>query len=127
MGNFRLERLGEQLREEIAALILSGAVKDPRVSPFLSINRVEVTGDLAYAKAWVSSFESAQKTKKGVEGLQSAAGFIQSTLGKKLRIRQMPRITFIADTSVKDGFDMITKLKEIAPHDDESAPESSDV
>jgi ribosome-binding factor A len=113
MGSFRLERLGEQLREEISALILTGAIKDPRVSTFLSVNRVEVTADLAFAKVWVSSFENEHKLRHGAAGLQSAAGFIQSTLGKKLRIRQMPRLTFIADTSIKESFEMIKKINDL--------------
>ena len=56
MGQFRLQRLGEQLREEIATMILRHEIKDPRVNEFLSVNRVEVAADLAYAKVYVSSF-----------------------------------------------------------------------
>ena len=46
MGQYRMERLNAQLREEISKIILHGDVKDPRVSTFLSINSVEVTSDL---------------------------------------------------------------------------------
>ncbi|MDO4506218.1 MAG: ribosome-binding factor A, partial [Spirochaetales bacterium] len=35
MGQFRLQRLGEQLREEIATMILRHEIKDPRVNEFL--------------------------------------------------------------------------------------------
>jgi ribosome-binding factor A len=122
MGEFRLDRLGEQIREEIAQMILGGRIKDPRVSSFLSINRVEVSGDLGYAKVYVSSFMSANETKQGVRGLESAAGFIQTTLSKKLRLRQFPHLTFIFDESIKEGFDMVRKLeglegKDVKPED----------
>jgi ribosome-binding factor A len=113
MGEFRLMRLGEQFRSEIARMILSGEVKDPRVSTFLSVNRVEVSGDLAYAKVYVSSFMPDKRVESGVAGLQSAAGFIQSTLAKKLPIRQFPHLTFIADASVKEGFEMVHKLHKL--------------
>ena len=43
MGQYRLQRLNDQVRDEISKLILHGDVKDPRVNTFLSINRVEVT------------------------------------------------------------------------------------
>jgi ribosome-binding factor A len=56
MGEFRLAKLGEQIRGEIALLISTQKIKDPRVSTFLTINRVEVAADLAYAKVYVSSF-----------------------------------------------------------------------
>jgi ribosome-binding factor A len=110
MGEFRLDRLGEQIREEISALILGGRVKDPRVSTFLSITRVEVSGDLGYAKVYVSSFLSPQETKQGVRGLESAAGFIQTTLSKKLRLRQFPKLSFIFDESIREGFEMVKKI-----------------
>ena len=88
MSEFRLDKLAEQIREEISQLIFSGKIKDPRVSNFLSINRVEVSGDLAYAKVYVSSFMDAHKTKQGVRGLENAAGFIRTSLAKKLHIHQ---------------------------------------
>ena len=68
MSEFRLDKLAEQIREEISQLIFSGKIKDPRVSHFLSINRVEVSGDLSYAKVYVSSFMNEHETKQGVRG-----------------------------------------------------------
>jgi len=125
MGEFRLDKLGEQIREEIANMILGGRIKDPRVSTFLSINRVEVAGDLGFAKVYVSSFMSEHETKQGVRGLESAAGFIQSTLGKKLRLRQFPHLTFIFDNSIKEGFEMVKKIGQldIKPDTDEGSSE----
>ena len=121
MGEYRLIRLGEQIRGEIANLIRRGDIKDPRVNQFLTINRVEVVSDLAYAKVFVSTFMADNQLAKGVAGLQSAAGFIQSSIAKKLRIRQFPKLTFVADTSLKDGFNMVKKLDELALHDAEVA------
>ena len=113
MGEFRMLKLGEQIREEISKLIMLQKVKDPRVSTFLSINRVEVAKDLAYAKVYVSSFLNESQVKKGVEGLNSAAGFIQSSIAKKLTIYKFPKLTFVEDTSIKDGFDMVNKLNRL--------------
>ena len=110
MGQFRLQRLGEQLREEIATMILRHEIKDPRVNEFLSINRVEVAADLAYAKVYVSSFMDDQSVIRGVEGLKSAAGFIQCSIAKKLTIYKFPKLTFIADFSMKEGYKMVQKL-----------------
>ena len=126
MGEYRLVRLGEQLRDEISQLILRQRIKDPRVSTFLNVNRVEVAGDLKYAKVYVSSFLSEAQVKKGVEGLNSAAGFIQSTIAKKLTIRQFPRLTFVADTGMKAGFDMVNRLNRLAAESGESADAASE-
>ncbi len=113
MGQFRLIRLGEQLKQEIANMILRHEIKDPRVNEFLTINRVEVAGDLAYAKVFVSSFMDENAVKRGVQGLQSAAGFIQSSIAKKLSIYKFPKLTFVADFSMRDGYDMVQKLNEL--------------
>ena len=82
MGQYRIQRLNDQLRDEISKLILRGDVKDPRVNTFLSINRVEVTQDLSYGKVFVSSFLTDGDVKLGVDGLNAAAGFIQREISK---------------------------------------------
>jgi ribosome-binding factor A len=126
MGEFRLDRLGEQIREEISQMILGGRIKDPRVSTFLSINRVDVSGDLGYAKVYVSSFMNSAETKKGVKGLESAAGFIQTTLSKKLRLRQFPHLSFIYDESIKNGFEMVKKIDGLDIKADTTPDEAAD-
>ena len=110
MGQYRLIRLGEQIKQEIATMLMRHEIKDPRVNEFLTINRVEVSGDLAYAKVFVSSFIDDNSLKRGVEGLQRAAGFIQSSIAKKLSVYKFPKFTFVADFSMKEGYQMVQML-----------------
>lgn len=121
MGQYRIQRLNDQLRDEISKLILKGEVKDPRVSTFLSINRVEVTTDLGYAKVYVSSFLPDNQVEKGVNGLNAAAGFIQREIAKKLRIRQFPKLQFLVDSGMKEGFTMVQKLNQLEKESKENA------
>ena len=107
MSEHRIERLQEQVREEISRLIGSRRIKDKRVDSFLSINRVVISSDLAYAKVYVSSFMDEHVTKQGVAGLEHAKGFIRSSLAKMLRIRKIPEFSFIYDRSIKEGQDII--------------------
>ena len=113
MGQYRMQRLDSQLRDEISSLLLRGEIKDPRVSNFLSINRVAVSSDLSYAKVYVSTFLSDAQLEKGVDGLNNAAGFIQSSIAKKLRIRKFPKFTFVIDKGMKEGFHMVQRLTEL--------------
>ncbi|MGP1474478.1 MAG: 30S ribosome-binding factor RbfA [Treponema sp.] len=113
MGQYRMQRLDSQLRDEISSLLLRGEIKDPRVSNFLSINRVDVSSDLSYAKVYVSTFLSDAQLEKGVDGLNNAAGFIQSSIAKKLRIRKFPKFTFVIDKGMKEGFHMVQRLTEL--------------
>ena len=126
MGEFRLAKLGEQIRGEIALLISTQKIKDPRVSTVLTINRVEVPADLAYAKVYVSSFLPEGQILKGVAGLNSAAGFIQSSIAKKLTIRKFPKLSFIADSSVKEGFEMVNKLNRLEAEENEIRRQQTD-
>lgn len=110
MAEFRTERLGNLIQGLISALILEGKIKDPRVTPFISITRVNVSRDLSYADVYVSNIRETADLRRNAEGLQSAAGFIQSHLGSSLRIRKIPRLRFHADASIREGFDMVQKI-----------------
>jgi ribosome-binding factor A len=125
MDEIRRKRIEDELRDLIAKLIIMGEVKDPRVGPFVSVTRVEAARDLSYAKVYVSAFPGTEEEKAegedpssavsrlnlAVDGLQAAAGFIQSQLGKQLTTRLTPRLTFIADTGIKEGFELNERMK----------------
>ena len=113
MSDFRLLRVESLVREEVSLLISNGAIKDPRVSSFLTITQTKVAKDISHAKIYISSFEGEKKLQQGVDGLNHAAGFIQREVGKKLQTRLTPRLTFIKDSSIKDGFEMNKKIEEL--------------
>jgi ribosome-binding factor A len=113
MAEYRTERLGRLIQEKISGLILEGKIKDPRVTSFLSITRVQVSRDLSFADVYVSNIRETANVAKGAEGLQSAAGFIQAQLGAAMRIRKTPRLRFHADLSIRQGFDMVKKLESL--------------
>ena len=58
MGEYRTERVGRLIQEKIGSLIIEGRIKDSRVNPFLSITRVSVSRDLAWAEVYVSTFNN---------------------------------------------------------------------
>jgi ribosome-binding factor A len=114
VAEFRTERLGRLIQEIIGALVLEGKIKDPRVSSFISITRVNVSRDLSYADIYVSNIRETANIDRNAEGLQSAAGFIRSRLGAVLHIRKIPRLRFHADSGVRDGFDLVQKIEHLA-------------
>jgi len=126
MGEFRTERIGALIQEKIGALIVEGKIKDHRVNPFLSISRVKVSKDLSWADVYVSTFKPETKLARGVEGLQSAAGFIQAQLAMGMRIRLTPRLRFHEDLSIQQGFEIVKKIEEIVGEDSEKNPAEKD-
>jgi ribosome-binding factor A len=113
MSSFRLKKVESLLQKEIGLIILNGKVKDPRIDSFLTVSKVKVSKDLAYAKIFISSFKTETSLTKAVDALNHAAGFIQSLLNRHLKMRYTPRLNFVADTSIKEGFEMIRKLEEM--------------
>jgi ribosome-binding factor A len=120
MSEFRTERLGCLIQEQIGSLIVEGKIKDSRVNPFLSITRVSVSRDLSWAEVFVSTYKSQGSLSRGVEGLQSAAGFIQAQLASHMRIRKTPRLRFHEDLSIKEGFEIVKIIEDL------NAPKGSD-
>lgn len=121
MSEFRLQRVENMLRDMVSEMIMRGTVKDPRISKLVSISRVEVSNDLSFAKIFMSGFENEKKIRSSVEALNHASGFIQSKLGKKMHTRTTPKLRFIFDDSIKEGFEMTRKLDslEISPEEPE--------
>lgn len=115
MPEIRVKRMESLLREEISSLILKGEIKDPRVDTMLSVSGVSVSRDLVYAKVRISGFKDREELDKAVEGLNHAAGFIQQRLGRSLHVRHTPRVTFLADHSIEQGFDVNQSLGELNP------------
>ena len=110
MANFRMERVNRLIQEKLGNMIVSGVIKDPRVNTFLSITAVEVSRDIAYAKVYVSSFESEKKVDEAVKALNHAAGFVQGKLAKQIHMRNTPKLSFFKDDSVRRGIEMTKKL-----------------
>jgi ribosome-binding factor A len=123
MDEIRRKRVEEELRDIIASLILGGQVKDPRVGPLISVTRVEAAKDLSTARVFISTFAGDIETTPirdrykdldtAVQGLQSAAGFIQGQLARRMKTRLTPKLTFIGDRGIKEGFELTEKMKDI--------------
>ena len=101
MGSHRIDRIEEDIKRNLSDIIRE--LKDPRISSLLSIVRVEVSGDLSYAKVFVSAIEGEEKTAESVKGLKSAEGYIKRELNRAIKLRKIPALTFIADNSIATG------------------------
>jgi len=108
----RSKRVGDLLREEISDIIMR-RVKDPRVG-FVTVTSVKVTEDLRMARVYISVLHK-EETSQTINALTSASGFIRAELGKRLRIKILPKIEFLEDDSIEYGTridQLIKRLKE---------------
>ena len=84
MASNRISRINEEIQRELSEQFRR--LKDPRVSQtgMVSITRVDTTGDLRYARIYVSALDKSQE-KEVLKGLKSAAGFLRRELGRSLQ------------------------------------------
>ena len=111
MAGFHIERISEDIKREIISIMRE--LKVPRINSMLTVVKVEVSGDLSYAKVYVSAIEVIEAAKSSIKGLQSASGYIRKQLGTRLHLRKSPELKFIADDSIQKGMDLFEKIKEI--------------
>jgi ribosome-binding factor A len=111
----RTGRIAEQIQRELAELIQM-EVKDPRVG-MVTLTGVEVTQDYAHAKVYFTTMKSAEQAPKAQSGLEHAAGFLRSQLAHRMKLRIMPQLHFIYDTSVEHGVRLSRLIDEAVASD----------
>lgn len=109
MANNRIDRISAEYHRAMADALRT--VKDPRVSGMTSVTRCEVTGDLRYAKVYISVLGGDEK--EALKGLKSAAGYLRHAVGEKLQLRASPEPVFHIDDSIRHGARILEKLHEI--------------
>ncbi len=98
----RIDRISEEVLKALAEAIRT--LKDPRVSSGLvSVTHCEVTGDLRYAKAFISVLGSPESAKEVMRGLHSASGFLRREVARKVQLRYAPELVFTLDESISHG------------------------
>jgi ribosome-binding factor A len=113
----RLERVEHEVVRELSELIHE-SLKDPRVG-FVTIVKCEVSPDLRTAKVFASPMGDRRQSAATIAGLQSASGFLSVELGKRLRMRRTPTLTFIRDESIARGVRMANMLDEVQRKDEQ--------
>ncbi len=77
-----------------------------------TVSGIELSRDLAYAKVFVTFLNvltdnaDPDTVKNGIKALQDASGYIRTLLGKAMRLRIVPELTFAYDNSLIEGMRM---------------------
>jgi len=111
----RIDRINEEVRREVDAIIRE-ELNDPRVDGTWSLTRAEVTGDLKFAKIYVSVLED-DKREPLMAALKNAKGYIRRALSKRMIIRQAPEMIFVSDHNIQYGVHIAQVLKETGIED----------
>jgi ribosome-binding factor A len=90
-------RINQVLREVLAEEIERLADADERLR-LLTITSVETAPDLRNATVYLSTLED-----EAAEALEERRTQLQRTVGRQMRIKRTPRLTFVADPAIRSG------------------------
>ena len=123
MGQLRVEKVQELMKQEISQIILR-ELKDPRIG-FVTVTSVECTGDLREAKVYVSLMGNESQVNACWSGLHSSLGFIRREIGKRIRLRVTPELSFALDKSLDYSAHIQELLLKIKAEDEAKAKDSA--
>mgnify|MGYP000033048644 CR=1 FL=1 len=109
----RMGRINDDIQLALSSLLRQ--VKDPRVQQgMISVTRVETTGDLRYAKVWLSVLGQLDE-REFKRGLKSCGPWLRRELGSSLSLRYTPELQFFADDSIAHGAHILDMLHHVKP------------
>jgi ribosome-binding factor A len=108
----RTDRVGEEFREILAEEI--PRLKDPRVG-FVTITGVNVSPDLRQAVVFYTVMGEDADRRATRAGLASANAHLRQVIGRQVRLKYLPQLTFHEDdTELKAGRieDLLKQMRE---------------
>jgi len=115
--SFRKEKLNERLKELLGELILS-EIKDPRIG-LVTITSTSVAPDLTVAKVYFTVMGDEETRKTTRQGLESAKSFLRKSVGRELKLRQVPDLRFVYDDTLDRSLRIEDALNRIHENDKE--------
>ena len=110
--SLRMDKVNSQIKKKLMEII-QDEVDDPRLD-FVSITRVDTTADLRESKVYFSVLDNDFARIDTI--FSRMKGFLRAQLGKRVRLKILPQLTFVPDESIKYSVeicDKIEKLKDI--------------
>ena len=111
MQNIRHERVRELLKREIGEAIRREFSVDS--VGLVTVNDVDVAGDLKSAVVFISIFGSADQQRRGLEKLQEHRIRIQGLVGQSVVLKFTPTLKFVIDDSLVRGNKVLQIIEEI--------------
>ncbi|HEY1101552.1 MAG TPA: 30S ribosome-binding factor RbfA [Myxococcota bacterium] len=112
--SIRTARVAEEIQKVLGERLIRG-LRDP-LPGFVTIRAVEVTSDFTHAKVFVSVFGSDAQKRGAIDGLNFQRGFLRGEVGKAVRLRHTPTLSFILDESAERAARVHALLDEVRVH-----------
>ena len=111
--NYRIAKVSSLLKKEITIILQNDLENDLLRGYFISISKIDLTGDLQFCKIYITSSAEEEIRKEIVDNLNLAKNFIRYTLGQRIEMRRVPEMTFKDDTVLEKGLSVLKLLAEL--------------
>ena len=119
-------RIEQTIRQTVAALLVR-KVKDPRVTD-VSILRVDVSRDYSIAKIYFNLIGGSEpeRVAEAEKGLLSSRGYMRMHVKKHLKLRVIPELIFIFDSSLDRAMHLEEIIERIHTEDEDGEAEGEE-
>ncbi|HMK76653.1 MAG TPA: 30S ribosome-binding factor RbfA [Thermodesulfobacteriota bacterium] len=124
MEGKRSDKVADLIQKEVSQMLLK-SIKDPRIG-FITITRVTVSEDCRFARVYYSVAGTQAERESSMKGLDSAKGYLRKELGRRIRLRYTPEITFQFDPSVEYAIHMEELIRNIHQEKERHGEEEGD-
>ncbi|MGH7952477.1 MAG: 30S ribosome-binding factor RbfA [Limisphaerales bacterium] len=124
MASLRLQRVRELLKREIGEAVR----REFHVGEagLITVNDVDVSGDLKSAVVFVSILGNADQQKRGIQLLTEHRARIQNLVARAIVLKYTPTLKFVFDDSIARGnrvLQIIEELEKSTPAEEEDSEE----
>ena len=99
------------MRAELCAL-LQRSVRDPAVQ-VVTLTHVRMSRDLQHARVYYTTLSDTATRGETARGLRRATPFLRGRLGRRMRVRHVPELTFVYDESIEREHRIAQILEEL--------------
>ncbi len=108
----RLLRVGENVRHAMAEIFNRDAVQDPDLKGVsITVTEAHVSRDLKYATIFVMPL-AGENQGTVINALNKASGFLRGLLGKSVKLKYTPKLSFEKDRSFDEAQKIETLLND---------------
>lgn len=107
----RIARLEEVIQREISNC-LQFKIQNPSIG-FVTISRISLSADLAFANVYASIFGSPAEQQIGLRELKKCAPFLRTHLARNMHTRTVPKLNFILDENLEHAANIDKLLLQI--------------
>lgn len=124
--SIKQDRIANRIRQILSELLLR-EISDPRLHG-VTVTEVEIDPEFAYARVYVNALGEEARQQEILQGLAHAKGFLRREVGKSIRLRNTPDLSFAWDTRFNraDQIEQLIRSLDIPPapppaelHDDD--------